>query len=46
MDNEKQAKAGIFGPTTRSRMNQVIAERTYTKLAINEAKKTVAVSGN
>ncbi|KKQ69112.1 MAG: hypothetical protein US89_C0003G0006 [Candidatus Peregrinibacteria bacterium GW2011_GWF2_38_29] len=45
MDNEKQAKAGIFGPTTRNRMNQVIAERTYTKLAMSE-KKTVATAVN
>ncbi len=37
---EVETGAGVFGPTTRSRMNEIISLRNYTKLAIAEKSAT------
>ncbi|MCK9186032.1 peptidoglycan-binding protein [Candidatus Gracilibacteria bacterium] len=37
---ETETGSGVFGPTTRSRMNEIISLRSYTKLAIETKKGT------
>jgi len=36
---ESETGAGVFGPTTRSRMNEIISMRSYTKLAIESKRQ-------
>lgn len=38
---EGETGSGVFGPTTRSKMNEIIALRGYTRLAIAEKKATL-----
>lgn len=37
---ESETGAGVFGPTTRSRMNEIISLRNYTKLAVAQKSAT------
>jgi len=41
--DQSQTGAGVFGPTTRSRMNEIISLRNYTRLAI-ESKSASLVA--
>jgi len=48
VDNENKSYAGIFGPVTRGKLNQIIAERGYTKRMIAEksAQSMIAAAQN
>ncbi|MFA6305323.1 MAG: peptidoglycan-binding protein [Candidatus Gracilibacteria bacterium] len=43
---ESETGSGVFGPTTRSRMNEIISLRNYTRLAIENKKNSDSNSAN
>ncbi len=43
---ESETGAGIFGPTTRTRMNEIIALRSYTRLAIESKRASLVAEGS